>query len=129
MAACLDCGGALPPRGVGAPRKRCVVCSPPRRSKAKRAPVVRLPAAKPEPESVYDATERALSEAGRLGTPGGQAALVLAARIDSREDSGAGIAAMVKQLQATIAEVTKDARTTVSPLDELRARRARKKAQ
>lgn len=87
-----------------------------------------MPAADPEPESVLDATRQLLTRTRRTGTPGGQAALVLARRIDMGDDSGSSIAALVKQLQATLAEVTRDADTTTSPLDELRARRAQKKA-
>ena len=138
MAACNECGNTLPPPRPGGVRKKCLDCSPPRRrpdpAPAKKRParkprpkLVPLPVAEPEPESVFDATRQVLRRADRIGTPAGQAALVLAMRLDSGEDSGSGMAALAKQLQAMIAEVTRDAKTTTSPLDELRARRAAKK--
>lgn len=141
MAACAACGEPLPPPRPGGVRKKCLTCSPPRTRPAKaaqpaakkrttrktRPTIVPPPPPDPEPESVFEATRQVLRNAGRMGTPAGQAALVLALRLDSGEDSGSGLAALAKQLQSTIAEVTKDAKTTTTPLDELRARRAAKK--
>ena len=119
---CSKCGGPLPRKGAGRPRKRCETCAPPRR-KAQITVIV--------PDSggsVYTATRDELSAAGREATPLGQAALVLAARIDANQDAGAAIAAMTKQLGATLCEATAGANVVASPVDELRARRAAKRA-
>lgn len=78
-------------------------------------------------ESTEAATLMALSEAKKLGTPGGQAALVLARRIDrSHVDTGAGLASMVKRLQETVAELLADVQADDDPVDELTRRREEK---
>ena len=78
--------------------------------------------------NVHSATLDVLTEAGRVETPLGQAALVLAARIDANQDSGGAIAAMAKQLASTLSAATAGANVVASPVDELRARRAAKRA-
>ena len=64
----------------------------------------------------------------RLETPLGQAALALARRVDVGRDTGAGLAALVKQFEATLRSATADVKSEESPLerarDELAARRA-----
>ena len=60
------------------------------------------------------------------GPAAGLAAVVLAQRIAAGEDTGAGIAAMVKQLGATMADALRGVAVEGDPLDELRARRAAK---
>lgn len=75
------------------------------------------------------ATAAKLVTAGRLDGPEGQAALILAARIEMSAvsaETGAGVASLVKQYHATMAEALKDAGKATSPLDELRSRRERK---
>ena len=119
---CAKCGGPLPKRGQGRPRKHCETCAPPR---GKPRLVVITP---DTGTSVYTATRQKLAEADRESTPLGQAALVLAARIDANQDAGAAIAAMAKQLAATLGEATAGANVVASPVDELRARRAAKRA-
>lgn len=80
-------------------------------------------------QSTEAATMLALAEAGKLGTPGGQAALVLARRIDqSYRDTGSGLASMVKRLQETVETLTSDVVEDNDPLDELTRRRAEKQA-
>lgn len=77
------------------------------------------------------ATEAKLSAAGRLDSPEGQATLVLAARIQVsvvRADTGASVASMVKQFHASMAEALKGTAAEADPVDELRARRERKRA-
>lgn len=73
--------------------------------------------------SVAQAVRAELEEAGRLTSSAGAAALALAARIDAQAEAGSAVAALVKQLHATMAEATKDATVAADPLDELRARR------
>lgn len=78
-------------------------------------------------QSTEAATMLALADAGKLGTPSGQAALVLSRRIDaSHLDTGAGLASMVKRLQETVDALTSDAKLEDDPVDELRARREAK---
>lgn len=84
-------------------------------------------------ESTEAATMLTLADAGRLGTPLGQAALVLARRIDrSHADTGAGVASLVKQLQQTLdaatAGVTKEKSELDRARDELAERRERRGA-
>jgi hypothetical protein len=82
------------------------------------------PAVTQEVEAAVRAT---LEDAGRLSTPLGQVALALARRLDSPSgDTGAGLAALAKQLAATLAAVTADVRPADDLLDELRIRRDRK---
>lgn len=77
------------------------------------------------------ATAAKLAKAERVDSPEGQAALILAARIEMSvisAETGAGLASLVKQYHATMAEALKDAAKGTSPLDELRSRRERKLA-
>lgn len=94
--------------------------------------VVALPAADPEAAAtagpVEAATAKALAEAERIDTPLGQAALALARRIDQPGiDTGSAVAALVRQLEATLATATRGASAATSPQqlqDELARRRA-----
>lgn len=73
--------------------------------------------------STEAATMLELAELGKLGTPGGQAALVLARRIDaSHRDTGAGLASMVKRLQDTLESLTEGSQVVDDPLDEFTRR-------
>ncbi len=84
----------------------------------------------PQPDvtaGVAESTRRKLDEMGRLDTPLGQATMVLARRLDSPSgDTGAALAALAKQLAATLAAATADVRPAGDLLTELRARRDRK---
>lgn len=85
----------------------------------------------PEPDGIMSteaATMLALADLGKLGTPGGQAALVLARRIDRPHlDTGAGLASMVKRLEETLAGLVDGSTAEENPIDELRAARDRKR--
>lgn len=83
----------------------------------------------PVEESVSEAVRGELGAAGRLASPTGRAVLALARRIDggSRE-SGASLAALVKEFRASMAEALKGAEQAADPLDELRVRRERKRS-
>lgn len=73
------------------------------------------------------AATRDLEEAGRLSTPLGQAALVLARRLDGFSvDTGSSVAAVVRQLHATMSSALAGAHVADDPVDELRRRRDRK---
>lgn len=87
----------------------------------------------PKPPDGLGATTTAtllhLEEAGVLHTPLAQAALKLAHRLDySHMDTGAGVASLAKQLEATLASATAAAEPEADPIDELRAARERKRA-
>ena len=86
--------------------------------------------AEPEQGPTYAATLRELTEAERHDTALGEAALVLARRVDGGRDTGAGLAALVKQLEATLRSATSGATDEASALDkardELAARRAKR---
>lgn len=80
-----------------------------------------------EPLSVEDAVRAELDKAERAGTVMGQSALVIARRLDMPTmDTGSAVSTMVKQLSATLDEALAGQTKAVDPLDELRARRARK---
>lgn len=128
---CAACGKKLP-KGATSRRKFCDngdVCKRRfhRGARANKADREKPPVEDGGIQSTEAATMIALSEAGKLGTPGGQAALVLARRIDrSHMDTGAGLASMVKRLQETIAAVTADAVPEGDPVDDLTRRREEK---
>ena len=119
--ACVKCGKPIPPRvGPGGKRKRCIQCAPPKSSSS-----VKLPS----PGGVLAATSALLTSCDRIETPLGQAALVLAKRIDANEDSGTAMASMTKQLESTLVSATANAEEqTTTALDELRVRRDAKRA-
>jgi hypothetical protein len=95
---------------------------------APAAPVVELPA-ESFAGSLTAATLADLERAGRVDTADGQAALALARRVDlGAKETGASLAALVREHRAALAEAVRDAETAADPLDELRARRERKLA-
>jgi glycerate-2-kinase len=77
---------------------------------------------------VTAATLKELNAAERAGTALGESALALARRVDgAARDSGASLASLARELRATLAEALRDAAAAADPLDELRARRDRKR--
>jgi hypothetical protein len=81
--------------------------------------------------SLIAVTSQELADAGRLESPAGRAALILAARIDVSvfsADTGSSVASLVRQFHASLAEALKDAGEASDPVDELQARRERKLA-
>ena len=118
-----------------AKRSTSKYCSSSCRVRASRggAEVVEIPAP-PAAEAdgdvgpVTTATLKALAEADRLEHPMGAAALALARRVDFPGlDTGSAFAAVVRQLEATLAAATKGAAAATAPgmlQDELAARRA-----
>lgn len=73
------------------------------------------------------ATLADLSAVGRQETSAGVAALVLAARIDSGQDTGSGIASLARQWQALMVHALDGAKSSSRP-DELRAKRAARRS-
>ncbi|WP_202235285.1 hypothetical protein [Actinacidiphila reveromycinica] len=70
-----------------------------------------------------------LAAVARAETSAGQVALALARRIDGAEqESGASLAALVKEFRASLAAATAGAEVETDPIDELRAHVQRKRA-
>ncbi len=73
--------------------------------------------------SLTAATQRGLTDADRLDTELGQAAMLLARRLDDvgPGETGAGMAALVKEYRATLADALKDSdRKAEGTVDEIR---------
>jgi hypothetical protein len=88
------------------------------------AAVTALPAPAAVAGAVEAATRKALEKAGRVDTPLGQAALLLARDLDvSRPGATAAKAAVVKQLAASLEGALAGAARAVDPLEELRQAR------
>jgi len=100
---------------------------------ASKAPVVPIPAPVVAEESedsgpgLVEAVRSALVEAGRLHTVPGQHAMELARRIVNAPGMNTGVSALSKQLQAVMTEALSGAVAAADPVDELRARRDRKR--
>lgn len=79
----------------------------------------------PESRTVVEAVRQALGGLGVLSTPRGQSALVLAERLDTASsESGAGLAALARQLDALVAAALAESTGTEPDIvDQLRARR------
>ena len=124
---CESCG-----RSYVAARPNSKFCGDTCRKRAQRSP--KKPTAKPVesipsiPSGLEAVAARELAAADRLDTVLGQAALVLARRIESPMETGASIASMTKQLRETLADALKGAAQAADPLDEIRARRESKRA-
>lgn len=99
---CAQCGGPLPVQtGRGRRRIKCESCSPTRNpSKPKPAPLASLPVSR---EGLLAAVRAELDAAGVAAGHAGQAALLLAERIERGEDSGSAVAQMVRQLHDSMA--------------------------
>jgi hypothetical protein len=87
----------------------------------------------PEPQPAVDlveaATVAALEEVERLETPLGRLAVSLAHRVDnSQRETGQAVAALARQLAATLEQATAGAKSTADGADELRERRVRRRA-
>jgi len=93
------------------------------------SPVSSLPAAEDEgPGPVTVAVLAELTKAERAETSLGQAALALARRVDIGRDTGAGLASLVKQLEATTNSATADVKSASTPLDQARDQLAERRA-
>lgn len=72
---------------------------------------------------VESVTFAELAAVERLETVAGASAVALARSIDSGGVTGSAMAALVKELRATMVDATADVRVAADPLDELRQRR------
>ncbi|MFJ4735277.1 hypothetical protein ACIP6V_23890 [Streptomyces sp. NPDC088770] len=122
-----------------AKRKTARFCSDRCRMRAHRrpaegeqpAPVTSQPPVQREDgsESLAAAARGELAAVGRDRTAAGQAVLVLARRIDANSaETGSSLAAMVREFRAALAGALEGAGEAVDPVDELRARRDRKRS-
>lgn len=94
-----------------------------------RSPIpVLVPSSDLEAGPVETALLEELAEVERATTALGRAALALARRVDIGRDTGAGLASLVKQLEATRSAALANVKSERSPLDkrrdDLAARRA-----
>lgn len=129
------CGGCGKP--FEAQRKTAKYCSDRCRMRAHRrapdsepAPVTQLaPADRGDTESLAEAVRCELEVAGRLNSAAGRVVLALARRIDAgSQESGSSLASLSKEFRAAQAEALKGAEQAADPMDELRARRDRKRS-
>lgn len=80
------------------------------------------------PGPLESALRAELSAVERDGTTLGLAALALARRVDAGRDTGAGMASLVRQLEATAKSAQADVRSEASPLDKARDQLAERRA-
>jgi len=80
------------------------------------------------PSELERATAHELEAVGRLESVAGQIALELAYRVASGYESGAAVASLVKELRVTMVAALAGLAPAADPLDEIRARRDRKRA-
>jgi hypothetical protein len=93
---------------------------------ARRRVTQRSVLADPQASTVAAAVLSVLEPHGLTGTPRGRAAMVLAERLDAADsESGAGLAALARQLDAMVDAALASVPTieAVDPIDVLRARR------
>lgn len=108
-----------------AKRPNSKYCGDTCRKRAQRGSVPadeQVPTLVPELEAgpVESALLGELTEVERAATALGQAALALARRVDIGRDTGAGLASLVKQLEATAKAATANVKSAASPLDQMR---------
>lgn len=78
------------------------------------------------PKLIRTAVREELEAIGKANSPMGTVAISLAARLDAGTDPGSAMAAMAKELRATMTELTRTAPAAADPVDELRKRRERR---
>lgn len=125
--ACVACGASFE-----AQRDSARYCSAKCRKRGSRGGltgvVVEPPAPRVVTGAMVEATRARLVEAGVLDTMEGQAALLIAERMESGNDTGSGIAALNRELAATVDRALSQRAAAADPMDELRARRERRNA-
>lgn len=90
------------------------------RKRKQRGQVIEFPAGD-DHGPVWKSTYSELSKAGRVDSPMGQAALVLARRLDvGGKDTGSSTAAVARELRATLEEALRGVVPEADRLDDLR---------
>lgn len=121
---CASC--AQPFDGATSRAKYCSTACRKRAFRDRGAGLTELRVVEPRPDTaglVETATRAELDAAGRTATSLGAKAVALAVRIDAGRDTGAALAALVRQHDATMAEAMRGVSTRTSIVDELRRRR------
>jgi hypothetical protein len=96
---------------------------------APAAPTVQAPpVSSADTPLLVAATISELAAAEKLGTTLGQQAVRLAERMVAGSETGSAVASLSKELRATMAEALKGAQQAGDPVDEIRARRDRKRS-
>ncbi|WP_406168898.1 hypothetical protein [Streptomyces sp. NBC_00996] len=131
-----QCGGCG--KSFDAQRKTAKYCSDRCRMRAHRRPADSertgsvtspAPAERQNTDSLTDAVRAELKAAGRLDSAAGRVVLALARRIDAGgRESGSSLASLAKEFRAALGEALKGVETASDPVDELRARRDRKRS-
>ena len=131
---CAKCGGPIPrQKGPGGQRKFCPTCSPKRDrpDRQRKRPTVKAlnfdsgETQRGSHANVTEATTAELTQAGVLDSWQGQAALILAHRIDAGDEPGGALAQLVKAHRDIMAEALAQAkRDEPNLLEQLRAKRA-----
>jgi len=80
------------------------------------------------PSGLERAVARELEAAGRLQSVAGQVALELAYRVASPHETGAAVAALARELSASMTKTLAGVDRDADPLDEIRARRDLKRS-
>ena len=120
---------AMCPAEFEAKRSAAKYCSERCKKRAQRQPKPDPAAPMPvDPDAeLWTATLAELAAASRVASASGQAALLLARRLDSQlTETGSSVAAMIREHRAALADALKGAAAEANPLDELRLRRERK---
>lgn len=120
---CEVCG-----RSFEARRSTAKYCGQRCRKRSQRlGQVLKLPTSEPGSVSAVEETRRLLEFADLLNTPLGANLLRLAERLDDRSDTGSALATLSKQHLALVEQVQRGLKTEANPLDEIRARRDRRR--
>ena len=101
-------------------------CSDRCRQRLRRSPVA-AGAERMRPGELVDATRRQLAAAGAVDTTLGQMALLLAARLESPLETGNSVASVSREFRTVMGWVTDQRVDGFDPVDELRARRDRRR--
>ena len=89
------------------------------------APVATLPPKAPDEDGLLMVTLRTLQAADRLNTPMGQATMLIARLLDSGiQDTGGGIAALIRQYDLSLTKALDGVQLAESPLERARRERA-----
>jgi len=131
-ATCEECGERFEAKRSTAKycSTRCRTRATRRRAEGRPAPAAeprQVPAPAEDVPLLVAATIDELAKAERLSTALGQTAVKLAERIGSRSETGSAVASLSKELRATMAEALRGSAAAADPIDELRARRDRKR--
>jgi len=126
---CASCG-----RPYGAKRASSRFCGPTCRQRASRASAAGIPPRAAtsgdraaSPSDLERVVARELEAVGRLDTAIGQLAMELAYRVASPHETGAAVASLARELGATMTKALGGVAPVADPLDEIRARRDRKR--